>query len=319
MCGPLAGPLRQIRYLADVRLVFDTLFPEVFPFGVADTPTTAWQDWKGAGGYRERIVAAVETDSHAGGELLEITQMPCPTEQRGDCIKHVLAYSVFSLHDLIATAGGGPYDNRNTVYTGSDDDDALNADIERLTGDWTARQYLDRHYRPRGRLRRHLVTLHTTGDHGVPVWHERIYERRVKAAGRTSRLTQVEIDRAGHCTFEADEILGALALLILREDGDLPLDMIAYLGKLLSLEDLPKAARERLRALVGRIDGGILEAVDAALDALEEADDVAANLVDQVDGTAGKVADGARKVVDKGGDLVDDAKDTVKDKAKKLF
>lgn len=52
MCGPLAGPLRQIRYLADIRLVFDHLFPEVFPFGVADTPTTAWQHWKGAGGYR---------------------------------------------------------------------------------------------------------------------------------------------------------------------------------------------------------------------------------------------------------------------------
>jgi pimeloyl-ACP methyl ester carboxylesterase len=283
MCAPLGGALRQVGHLADVRLVFDQLFPDVFPFGLADTPATAWDDWEKGVNFKGRVRRAIEAAPDAAEDLVRVTDIRCPVEQRVACIQSLLAYGLSGRADLEATAGGWPYGNRRTVYRGSGDDATLNRQIERLAADAAAKRYVERFYHPRGRLQRQLVTLHTTEDHLVPIWHEREYEKRVKAAGRSNRLSQLEFDRAGHCRFAADEILGGLALVILREDGDVPLDMLDYLARLAHLDEVDDAARDRL-----------------------------ANLVDRVDGSV-------KKVGDKVGDLADNAKDAVRDTAKKLF
>jgi pimeloyl-ACP methyl ester carboxylesterase len=41
LCGPLAGTSFQVAHLADVRVLFDYFYPEVFPFGALDVPDDA--------------------------------------------------------------------------------------------------------------------------------------------------------------------------------------------------------------------------------------------------------------------------------------
>jgi hypothetical protein len=68
------------------------------------------------------------------------------------------------------------------------------------------------------RLRRPLVTIHTTGDPVVPLWHEALYRRRLDWRSRLLN-TAFTIDRYGHCTFTDAEVLAAFAVLVLEVSG----------------------------------------------------------------------------------------------------
>ena len=58
-----------------------------------------------------------------------------------------------------------------------------------------------------------LINLHTTGDPIVPFNQAALYRNKVTTAGTSARLTSVDVDRSGHCTFESGELLGAFAML----------------------------------------------------------------------------------------------------------
>jgi alpha-beta hydrolase superfamily lysophospholipase len=98
------------------------------------------------------------------------------------------------------------------VYTGSDDDAALNAGVERFTSNPAAAAGLAR-FATSGKLSVPLVNLHTTGDPIVPVRQSQLYADKVKQAGSTSEFTYVEIERFGHCTFDKEELLSAFSQL----------------------------------------------------------------------------------------------------------
>src|ERR1044072_2762126 len=72
----------------------------------------------------------------------------------------VLFYSIWETPDLIATAGGIPYDNRFTLYLGLTNNLALNLRVERIKGDRGAENYARMFYQTTGNLKRPLVTLH---------------------------------------------------------------------------------------------------------------------------------------------------------------
>jgi hypothetical protein len=122
----------------------------------------------------------------------------------------VLYYSIWGTNDLIATAGGMPYDNRDTTYLGSYDDAALNAGVERVKSDGRARAYARRAYQPTGKLQRPLVTLHNTLDPVVPFWHEEIY---AGLATPSWLFVPNQVEGYGHCEFSREQILGAFDLL----------------------------------------------------------------------------------------------------------
>ena len=64
----------------------------------------------------------------------------------------VLFYSIWGTGDLIATAGGMPFDNRVRRYAGSEDDAALNTGVERIASSRSARNYIRDFYEPTGNL-----------------------------------------------------------------------------------------------------------------------------------------------------------------------
>jgi pimeloyl-ACP methyl ester carboxylesterase len=210
MCGPIGGMPYQLQYLGDFRVVFDYFFPGVFDFGMVNVPENAWENWDS---YETNIPIAIQADPMATAQLFSVTQAaydPGDPKSYGLTTLGVLYYSIWGTNDLIATAGGMPYDNRDTTYVGSYNDAALNAGVERVKSDGRARAYARRAYQPSGELERPLVTLHNTLDPVVPFWHEEIY---AGLATPSWLLVPIQVEGYGHCAFSPAQILGAFDLL----------------------------------------------------------------------------------------------------------
>ncbi len=217
LCGPVGGMPYQTQYLGDFRVIFDYFFPGVFPFGVADVPADASRAWNDT--YVPAITRALTSDPSATAQLFQVThaaQDPNNATSALTTSVAILFYSIWGTGDLIATAGGMPFENRVRRYVGSEDDAALNAGVERIASSRSARNYLRDFYEPTGNVRRPLVTLHTSLDPVVPFRHELLYTVRALLAGRLANLTVLPVHRYGHCTFTIEETLGAFALLVLR-------------------------------------------------------------------------------------------------------
>ena len=216
MCGPVGGGPYQDRYLSDFRAAFDYFFPGVFPFGITDVPEDRYLEWPND---VQAIALALASDPGATLQLYSVSGAafdPLDPDTMPAGAQAILFYGIWGTNDLVATAGGVPYDNRSTMFSGSLDDAALNAGIERVASDGRARAYLRRFYQTTGELQRPLVTLHNTLDPVVPFQHEVIYRDLAARAGRSDYLTTLPVVRFGHCNFTAQEIVGAFEILVLQ-------------------------------------------------------------------------------------------------------
>jgi pimeloyl-ACP methyl ester carboxylesterase len=218
MCGPVGGAPYQLQYVGDFRVVFDVFFPGVFEFGAADVPEDAYLRWESD--YAPAVREAILNRHWKRWQLFNVTQaawIPWEHETAVTTAETLLRYSVVGTNDLAALAGGAiPYNNVNTQYQGSFNDWRLNRKVERVAGDPT---YLFYWYQTTGKLERPLVTLHTFLDGAVPFLHEVFYSEIVKSQGRSHFLTVLPVMRYGHCEFEAAEVLGAFAILILHVEN----------------------------------------------------------------------------------------------------
>lgn len=101
----------------------------------------------------------------------------------------------------------------------------LNAGVIRVPADPSTRNAQTHpDFAPRtGNLRAPLLTLHTTGDHFVPISQEQSYRRTVDAAGAADLLVQRAIRRPGHCQFSPQELQQGFADLVnWVEQGTVP-------------------------------------------------------------------------------------------------
>jgi pimeloyl-ACP methyl ester carboxylesterase len=214
MCGPIGGGPYQIQYFSDYRALFDYYFPGVFNFGVVDVPPDAYLSWDA---YLQKTALALASNPVATAQLYQVSGAAIdPSDPDSPLVTaaQILFYSIWGTNDLMATAGGMPYDNRSTYYQGSLDDAALNAGVERVQSDGRARAYMRRFYQTTGELQRPLVTLHNTLDPQVPFQHEVIYQGLAAQAGSSQYLTVIPVPGYGHCNFTPQQIAGAFALLV---------------------------------------------------------------------------------------------------------
>jgi pimeloyl-ACP methyl ester carboxylesterase len=225
LCAPAGGSLKLIRSTYDFRVVFDYFFPNVFtfppnlpgeaPFGAVDVPQNAFWFWESA--YVPRIVAALTNDPLAAAQLFNVTKAATDPADPTSAINTALSllfYSIFGTNDQIATADGIPYGNRFTIYTGSSNDAALNAGVERIGADLRALLYALRFYRPNGNLQDPLVMMHNTRDEVVSFRHVISYSLLVALKHKSSSLSVLPVPRYGHCNFTGNEIFQAFALML---------------------------------------------------------------------------------------------------------
>jgi pimeloyl-ACP methyl ester carboxylesterase len=213
-CGPIGDFQAQLNYIGDYRAVFDYLFPGVIPGDAVDVPGTVRSRWDET--YVPAIVMAVAANFDAALELIRITGAPVAGNDLpsvAETTVGILWYDVFGITDARTRLGGQPFDNSARVYTGSSNDAALNAGVQRHTADPAALAALAR-FQTSGNLQIPLTTLHTTGDEIVPFNQSQLYGEKVSRGGTPALLTHNTIDRHGHCAFQGLEILSAFTTLM---------------------------------------------------------------------------------------------------------
>jgi pimeloyl-ACP methyl ester carboxylesterase len=212
-CGPIGDFARQIDYLNDVRVVFDYFFPGILPGSASDPPAELVEGWTSA--YAPTVAAAIGADPGRGAQLADVAGIPdegIDTATLAATVVALLRYNVLGSADAQTRLGGQPYDNADRVYVGSDDDEALNAGVERISADTDARAALER-FETTGAPGVTLSIIHTTGDPIVPFFHQPLYEEKAVAAGAAGRLARRDVERFGHCAFTSTEILAAFGEL----------------------------------------------------------------------------------------------------------
>jgi pimeloyl-ACP methyl ester carboxylesterase len=197
ICGVLTpADLIMQRAFAN-RVAFDAFFPGVLP-DVEHIPLGFKMNDPQAEGLVEKAL-----NTHAPEAALLRSLADIHTN-RG--LADVLVFNTFVIEDLKEKAGGNPFDNRNLIYTGTTDDNALNAKVRRYAADPKALRYVAEYGSPSGDLRKPLLALHTTYDPLVPASTAGYYDELTRRLGVGERFVQQYVDRDGHCNVTPEQV-----------------------------------------------------------------------------------------------------------------
>ena len=262
-CGPVGNFPFQINYFGNGRAAFQYFFPGLIPGDPFHPDQTLVDNWSA---YYDQVVkpAVLDPSNRARlDQLVAVARLPFDAdnylETVEESVRDVLGYSVVNLNDATQTLGGFPFDNRNRRYRGSNNDLLLNLLIPRVDAHPEAIIEMETFYNTNGILERPLVTLHTLRDQQIPYIHELFYILKTLASGSfLVRHANVRIDRYGHCSFTAGEVLFAFALMLAYDRNLIELTGV---GSTLEGEDLVRfEERARAASLPYRLEGTNLAA-----------------------------------------------------------
>ena len=196
LCGVLApADLVMQRAFAN-RVAFDAFFPGILPDVEHIPPGFHMND--------PAVAALVQKalDAHPAEAAL-LRSLADIHSNRG--LADVLVFNTFVIQDLREKAGGNPFDNRNLIYTGTTDDNALNAKVRRYAADPAALAYVAKYGSPTGDLHRPLLALHTIYDPLVPASTAGYYDELTRRVGLGRYFVQQYVDRDGHCNITPEQ------------------------------------------------------------------------------------------------------------------
>lgn len=201
LCGAVGPTSESFDRRFAMRAAFDYYFPGLMP-SILAVPLS----FEANRAERERIAAALKENPQGAAAMRSLMGLHNDAEVASD-----IAYFTYVIGDMERRAGGNPFGNRNTIYSGTNSansfgDYELNDKVRRYDAQPAARAYLLRHYTPSGRLGRPMLALHTVYDPIVPVSQLALYSREVEAAGFSQNLVQQYVHREGHCTLQQDEV-----------------------------------------------------------------------------------------------------------------
>lgn len=205
--GVVSGGTRAYGFRADLRAVYQ--------YYCANHPAPgepAYPLWQGLpldsrmtrADLRRRVESCTGVDRPAARRTPEQTArlrdiLAVTGVEEAQLISH-LSWATFLFQDMVLLRldGRNPFDNSATVYSGSADDAALNAGVQRFKADPAAVALLAHDADLTGEIVRPTVTLHALHDPTVSFGAEAIYAGTVEAAGRSGWLVQVATDEADH-------------------------------------------------------------------------------------------------------------------------
>jgi len=117
-----------------------------------------------------------------------------------------LLFATWVLMDLEQRAGGNPFDNRNTIYAGTTDDNAVNDHVKRYAADPGALNYVKRYFTPTGHLTRPMLAIHTTYDPLVSPSVPSAYAQLARTAGSGDLFALQYVEHDGHCNIKPEEV-----------------------------------------------------------------------------------------------------------------
>lgn len=201
LCGAVEPTYDAFQRRFALRAAFDFYFPGIMPPLV---PVPA--EYRESAALRARITAALKANPAGASAMRSLTGLHSDSD-----LVHDVSYFTFVLTDMQHRAGGNPFDNRNTIYTGTGvsgtaGDEELNDGVQRYAADERARRYLVAHYTPTGRLTRPMLAVHSTYDPVVPGSTLAQYANLIAEAGYSQNFVQQYVHRSGHCAISPKQI-----------------------------------------------------------------------------------------------------------------
>lgn len=196
VCGVLAPADLVMQRAFATRVAFDALFPGTLPdvehipptFMMNDIPTIT------------TVQKALDASPQQAALVRELANIHT---NRG--LADVLVFNTFVIEDLRLKSGGNPFDNRNLIYTGTDNDALVNQRVHRYAADPNSYRFLANWYSPTGSLRRKLLEIHTIYDPLVPASTTAWYDELTRRVGNGDLYVQQYVDRDGHCNVTAEQ------------------------------------------------------------------------------------------------------------------
>jgi pimeloyl-ACP methyl ester carboxylesterase len=224
VCGSLGGASLAWTTFVHKRALFDYFFPGVLPGSALSTPALTSNQF--ITDYVPLIAGAVLADLPRAIEMTGVEQFHYRfTGNVGELVDAVvLSVAIATLDgaDLVSRAHGIPVDTHATVYSGSSDDAALNAGIDRFAADPNAAAYLAA-ADPDGRLMRPILEIHNRVDPIVPLeLHRAAYLEILAQTGRADLVLFREVARYGHCELTPEELVQAFGDMVLWSKTGVP-------------------------------------------------------------------------------------------------
>ena len=222
ICGVVGGTEMQLKYIGDVRTLFDWFYPGAVPGSTLNMPADLNLFTQVIGPAQARVMAdpskaiAIASIDEVGFLQLGYT----PTEAITGLLNAV-GFHARGMQDVLArTHGESPFKNDTTTYSSSlplvpgPVLGALNATVPRFNSTEFSVSWMMRNYEPTGLLRIPVLTLHTQKDPAVPVWHERRLAEKALATGSSGMLLQRTVNSFGHCNVTVPQTLDAFRTLV---------------------------------------------------------------------------------------------------------
>ena len=189
LCGLLGASDLHFEDMFAKVAAFDYYFPGVLP--ALDPVPDSFQ---ANGAFVQKLLRALNANPKGAAAMRQLRLLHNNTD-----LARTMMFHVFVIRDLQHKAGGNPFDNRNYIYTGTEDDRALNDSVKRYAADGAAAQYLTRYYTPTGRLMDPMLALHTTYDTLINPTSIFPYTQAVTRAGFSRYFVQQYVKADGHC------------------------------------------------------------------------------------------------------------------------
>ena len=198
-------------------VLFDYFFPGVLPGNLLHTPNLDFSPGSPTfTAVANALSIGLVTPGQPTLQFANVAGLPGSTPAEIVFSGITLVGDSLGFNELLQrTHGHNFYDNTGTVYSGSADDIALNAGVQRFSATPAGLSYIAKYYTPTGQLHIPMLTLHTTQDPTVSFSQEHAYADAVAAAGASQFLVQQFVTRYGHCNLKPEEILGSFQDLLL--------------------------------------------------------------------------------------------------------
>jgi pimeloyl-ACP methyl ester carboxylesterase len=213
LCGPLSPALDFFEdRVFDMLVVFEYYFP-----GTVGSPVDVPADLKLSFTGADKVKEAISKNPEKAAMFARYYNVKIQE------LAGVLSFWQFIMRELKQRTGGNPFDNRNTIYTGFDDDGAVNRGVKRYAADPKAAEYIRQYYTPTGRISDPVLTVQTTYDQLVPARNVGYYDVLAGIAGTQNLFVEKFVVADGHCNISPDRIGAAFdELLAWRRENKRP-------------------------------------------------------------------------------------------------
>jgi pimeloyl-ACP methyl ester carboxylesterase len=195
LCGVAGNATSVLTRAFDSRVIFDYYFPGLLP-----SPANVPKNYEMTEQWSKTIFDRLQAKPQSAAVVRKLTGLHNDKDLAGTII-----FVTYVLKDIEQRAGGNPFDNRDTIYNGSPDDNAFNDGVKRYPAEPGALAYLQRYLTLTGHLTRPVLAIHTTYDPLVPPSIPNDYSLLTREAGAGDLFVQQYVKHDGHCHITAEE------------------------------------------------------------------------------------------------------------------